>query len=362
MFLEAAVVLKAPAELQRRVAHQIVSHANETDGTLTLHEDRDVMRSRMLDTETRTQCAVLGTLLHTSEYGDPQLRAQLTQLIPKLARSISLARKGREHWNNTQENAVCIGALAHYSRVYEADSSEIAVSVTDNTDTLGTLLLSGKTAPAQEVRRTLPEREVGVTHSVRISPSAQGRFYYTTRVSYADRSKGRADENAGIEVHRELSVKRGESWILLPDADAITQGELVKVDIFVHTPTVRNFVVVDDPLPGGLEALNRELATTSEIDTQSSPQGSAPNSRWWSRKDWLTFGASLWGFYHSELRHQAVRFYSEHLPAGHYHLSYLAQAIAPGTFTMPALQAHEMYDPQVFGRTSARTLRIEATP
>ena len=39
----------------------------------------------------------------------------------------------------------------------------------------------------------------------------------------------------------------------------IKRGELVRVDLFVSLPTPRHFVVVDDPVPGGLEPVNRDF-------------------------------------------------------------------------------------------------------
>ena len=58
----------------------------------------------------------------------------------------------------------------------------------------------------------------------------------------------------------------------------------------------------------------------------------------------------MWDFYHRELRHEAARFYADYLPAGNYHLSYSAQAIAGGRFTAAPTRAEEMYDPDVYGR------------
>ena len=43
----------------------------------------------------------------------------------------------------------------------------------------------------------------------------------------------------------------------------ITRGEVVRVDLYLDLPAARNFVVVDDPVPGGLEPVNRNLATAS---------------------------------------------------------------------------------------------------
>ena len=53
-----------------------------------------------------------------------------------------------------------------------------------------------------------------------------------------------------------------------------------------------------------------------------------------------------------------MRFYSAYLPAGRYHLSYVAQAIAPGEFAVLPLHAAEMYNPEIYGQTAPATLRV----
>ena len=60
------------------------------------------------------------------------------------------------------------------------------------------------------------------------------------------------------------------------------------------------------------------------------------------------------------MRHDSARFYSDYLPAGRYLLSYVAQVIAPGEFTVLPLYAEEMYDPDVFGQGLPGALRVEA--
>jgi uncharacterized protein YfaS (alpha-2-macroglobulin family) len=75
-------------------------------------------------------------------------------------------------------------------------------------------------------------------------------------------------------------------------------------------------------------------------------------------REWVDFGATFWSFYHKELRHNSARFYSEYLPAGNYHLSYVAQAIGSGEFVIPPARAEEMYDPDVFGLSAADRLVV----
>ena len=71
---------------------------------------------------------------------------------------------------------------------------------------------------------------------------------------------------------------------------------------------------------------------------------------------------SRWSFYHQELRHDAVRFYSDYLPAGNYHLSYTAQAIATGEFRVMPSHAEEMYNPDVFGKDVPALLTVSEVP
>jgi uncharacterized protein YfaS (alpha-2-macroglobulin family) len=143
----------------------------------------------------------------------------------------------------------------------------------------------------------------------------------------------------------------------------IHRGELVRVDIYVSLPTARNFVVIDDPVPGGLEPVNRDLANVSLVDADAGAFQAAGGSWWFRFRDWQDYGVSRWSFYTQELRHDAVRFYSEYLPPGNYHVSYSAQAIAVGEFAVMPTHAEEMYDPDVYGKSSPGTLVVaEAAP
>ena len=136
------------------------------------------------------------------------------------------------------------------------------------------------------------------------------------------------------------------------------RGELVRVDLYLSVPAARNFVVLDDAVPGGLEPVNRDLATSSEVDARKGDFKAANNSFWFKFSDWIDFGVSRWSFYHQEIRHDSVRFYSDYLPAGNYHLSYAAQAIATGSFNALPAMAQEMYDPDVYGKTEGLTLKV----
>jgi uncharacterized protein YfaS (alpha-2-macroglobulin family) len=356
-YLQAAIALKVDAKLTTEVIRQIMSQGAETAATYSLTEPVEALSGRILDTNMRTQCAALDSFLSVEE-GQSDTARRVKEILPKLVRSITIDRKRKERWENTQENLFCINALARYAARYERVTPNLELAVSVGSDKLATLTLKGKQAEPREVSRPLRQADAGTEARVSISPAGEGRFYYKAQMSYSPKELSKTATNAGIELRREYSVQRAGAWTLLSTPVSIRQGELVKVDLFVRLTAPRHFVVVDDPIPGGLEGVNRDLATSSEVDASKAQFEGASNSFWFDLREWIDFGRTFWSFYHKEIRHTSARFYSEYLPAGNYHLSHVAQAIGAGEFVIPPTRAEEMYDPDVFGLSAADRLVV----
>lgn len=357
-YLAAAASLANTSTQQSNTFHQILSFANQSGSTMTLTEPVEAISERILDSNMRTQCAVLDTFVTIAKGKEKQLADQARPLLPKLVRSITLERKRRDRWENTQENLFCLNALARYSAAYEGTNPNLELSVRLEAEELATVTLQGLQAEPIEVRRPLTTSDAGRSETLTLTPSGKGRFYYSSRLTYAPKDVKQTPTNAGLEITREYSVQRNGVWTLIKAPVAISQGELVKVDLYLRTSAPHNFVVVNDPVPGGLEPVNRDLATASSIDAQHADTEAPQGSVWFDFREWIDFGVSFWSFYHKELRHSSARFYSEYLPAGNYHLSYVSQAIASGEFVILPAHAEEMYDPDVFGDSAADTLHV----
>jgi alpha-2-macroglobulin len=317
--------------------------------------------TRILASPLRENCAVLDAFV---AYGQRDSGKPLVGDVPfKLVRSITQSRGNRDHWENTQENLFCGNALVDFAKVYESEKVSMTVKAVMDGKTIGTAKFKDVRNPAVTVSRPNKEADAGRKATVKISRDGTGRFYYATRLTYAVPLEQSQPANAGIEVHREYSVEREGKWQLLTAPAEIKRGELVRVDLFLSVPAARNFVVVDDPVPGGLEPVNRDLATTSEVDARKAEFVASGGSIWFKYNDWIDFDTNRWSFYHQELRNDSVRYYSDYLPPGNYRLSYAAQAIASGTFIAMPTMAQEMYDPDVFGKTSGLTLNVgDAAP
>ena len=278
----------------------------------------------------------------------------------RMVKTITDSRKQSDRWENTQENMFCMATLVNYAKRYERDVPSMQLKVSAKNELLGEVRISDLRDPTQYVTRPIDDGDGGRRLDLTIDRTGTGRYYYGTQLRYAYKNPLADSINAGMTIHREYHVQRNGAWEQLSTPMRMISGELVRVDLYVDLPTARNFVVVDDPVPGGLEPVNRDLATTAQHEADLAVEQYSAGSYWHRYRDWREYGIDFWSFYHRELRHDSARFYSEYLPAGRYHLSYMAQAIAPGEYQVLPPHTEEMYHPDIFGKGTPAQLIVEA--
>jgi uncharacterized protein YfaS (alpha-2-macroglobulin family) len=355
-YLQAALAVPGAEAMAREAEQAILARAQRSGGKISFNEVLDDGYLRISATPLNSQCAILSALAHGAMRGG--------EIGPggdvpfELVRVITQTRGVRDHWENTQENMFCMNSLVDYAQRYEAVAPAMRIAAVLGGEPLGMTRFEGVRDPAVTLRRPIVAADVGTRTQLTIERSGAGRLYYSARLQYAPTDEAAERVNAGIDVRREYSVQRGGQWLLLASPIEIRRGELVRVDLYVSLPTARNFVVIDDPVPGGLEPVNRDLANASLVDAAAGDFQAAGGSWWFQFSDWRGYGVSRWSFYHRELEHDAVRFYSEYLPPGNYHVSYSAQAIAAGEFAVMPTHAEEMYDPDVYGKSLPGTLVV----
>jgi len=122
----------------------------------------------------------------------------------------------------------------------------------------------------------------------------------------------------------------------------------VEVRLTLILPRTRNFLVVEDYYPAGMEPVDSTLKT--EVDV---PDGEVvrPSQRfaWW----WMPT------FDHQELRDERAVFYAQQLGAGTYQVRYFLRGAIPGEYRVLPATASEMYFPEVWGRTDGVIFRVE---
>jgi uncharacterized protein YfaS (alpha-2-macroglobulin family) len=144
---------------------------------------------------------------------------------------------------------------------------------------------------------------------------------------------------------------------------SVAEGELVRVRLRVTVPSMRYFVVLDDALPAGLEAVDLSLRTASAnpgpgvvVRDESADHEEREAMSWFGRWD-----SGWWSaFDHREIRDDRVVYSANLLWSGTYTATYIARATTPGTFIRPPAHAEEMYNPAVNGRSDGGTFVVTA--
>ena len=197
--------------------------------------------------------------------------------------------------------------------------------------------------------------------SLRLSLDAspgEGALYYYLTVTEVPTSQPVTPEEHGIRVERWY-----ERFDNGKPTTSVAEGDLVRVRLRLTVPTTRTFVVLDDALPAGLEAVDLSLRTASTLPgpgvktkDEAADQQDAEGWEWYGSWD-----SGWWSpFDHREIRDDRVVYSATMLWPGTYTASYVARATTAGTFIKVPAHAEEMYNPAVYGRSDGGTFVVTA--
>ena len=261
-------------------------------------------------------------------------------LLPDITRWLVEKRKSKG-WNSTQENFYVFYALNEFYGQYEKTEPDFRVEISlENKRLLQEAFrrIRNKTVSAKTSLEPFP---AGEAVPLRIDMDGKGTFYYETRMTYAPRYR-LAPTDEGFGLSKQFFSLEGEPL------DAVQAGTLVAVKLQVVVPQESLFVVVEDPLPAGFEAVNPTFVTESQEEQRALRQLDSDRSRrWWE------------GFNHIELHDDRVLLFADSLSPGIHTHTYLARALTFGTFQTPGTKVEEMYSPEVFGRGEELMVKIE---
>jgi hypothetical protein len=277
-----------------------------------------------------------------------------------------LAQSGRvaQPWEwNTQDYGSAVYALSAFER-RQRQASARGIIVRSGTrellrvDSLGTLrdstarlsnLLSG---PDRTLRLNLTARSRGLP------------VYYYLTVKEIPLTRPVRPDDTGIGVERWYESFSGGKPVT-----EVTEGELVRVRLRVTVPATRHFVVLDDALPAGLEAIDLTLRTAAqpgvgltepelgdEERNRAEAEIEGPGYHWY----YGSWDSGWWSpFDHKELRDDRVVYSATILWRGTYSVTYVARATTPGIFVRPPAHAEEMYNPGVHGRSDGGVFTVK---
>ncbi len=278
-------------------------------------------------------------------------------LVGPLVESLVSGNQGRGWWSwNTQDAALVVEALAAAEQTIRSSSSR-AIRARAGQRVIA--VSRGGTADSSAALTGIITSRPDGTRSLRVSVDAQGEgiSYWFATVTEVPRTPPVTPRETGIAVERWY-----ESYETGRPITAVTEGELVRVRLRVTVPRERHFVVLDDALPAGLEAVDLSLRTAAPLpgpgiarveETEEEEEGS--EFQWgygrWDGGWWTPFD-------HRELRDDRVVYVASVLWPGTYTATYVARATTPGVFTRPPAHAQEMYNPAVYGRSEGGVFTV----
>lgn len=278
------------------------------------------------NTDTRTTAIVLNTFVQI----DPH-----SPITANAVRWLMAHRTGR-HWESTQETAWSLIALTNWLSASNEFETEYQFAVGLNGE-----LLEQSHASRENLRETTKLQielkdllKEQVNYLVFTRGAGSGNLYYTAYL------------NATLPVEEIQPLDRGAAisreYFTLDDPQhpitAIKRGELVRVRLTIVLPAALHYVVIDDPLPAGFEAVDASLNTSTQVPLS------------YTREDFTEHGWGWWFFPHKEIRDEKVVLSADYLPAGTYVYTYLARASNAGTFKVIPPTMFEFYFPDVGGR------------
>ncbi len=296
-------------------------------------------------------------------------------LLPKVMAGIMSERDPRKggRWGTTHANAWALLSASRYFTTVEKTVPDYVARIWLDEQFAGQQEFRGRDMSV--VDQSVPMRALLAggdgDKTLLLAKEGPGKLYYRLGLRYAPADLKMKAEDQGFTVSRTYApLALGdrepdpESVKHLPNGDwQIKVGTTVQVSLTVVARDRATFVVVDDPLPAGLEGQNARFDTTTRIDGANSSRRdrgdyggllgasgrSSRSSYWWHR--W-------WRWSHTDLRDDRMLLFADRLPAGVYTHTYTARATTVGTFQLPPIHAEGMYTPEQFGHSASAVVHV----
>ncbi len=333
----------------------VENHLHVTDSEAHLEENLTDDYDVILHSDVRATAMLLRLILDVNRDH---------ALVPRLVRYMVSTRRPTGAWATTQETTWAVLAMSDYSRALEREEPDFEARARVGRTKLATARFQGRSLRTERASLAMSKVPEGGAPVV-LRAIGDGRLFYNVRLRYARAKLPDTPLDRGIFVERRYE-RIDPATIDRPRAAGTptleaAAGDLVRVTLRIVVPEERRFVVVDDPLPAGLEVVNFNL------DTATQRWRSAGNG-YGDDDDQGTRGEADWGdvawwenpFYHREDRDDRVVLSADVLQAGLYRYEYVVRAVTPGRYVVPPTHAEEMYSKENFGRTEAVTFTVRA--
>ena len=341
LLTSALALARTDTEAAKTLITELMNDARVEPGKVHFEETNPDTYAPLFSTDVRTTAIVLQALLD-AQPDHP--------FVPQIAHFLVGARQGGGY-ETTQEAAFSLMSLADFARKRESEAPDFTAVVKAGGEALLSEKFQGRSlAPVTTQLDWARLRKLPAQAPVAFEVQGKGRLYYGALLRYVPKVMPTAALDRGLVVQRwyEPIDKPGAGQLR-----AVTEGDLLRVRVRLATSQMRHFVALEDPLPGGLEAVDQSLETSARRgageglgDEEASDSLEGESQGWYSAFDRV------------EMRDDRVVLFADHLPPGVHNYSYVARATTAGTFVLKPANAEGMYQPSVFGRSDGGTFWV----
>ncbi len=277
--------------------------------------EENVANPLTMNTNTRTTAIAL-LALNRATPGDA--------LLPNVVRWLMTQRQASGGWRSTQETAWAVLALTDYM----VNSGDLKAAYRYSVNLNGKDILTGDVSKANltEAKQqfiALQDLVTNVGNSLTFDKQGEGNLYYTAYLTYYPQADQSPALDRGILVGRQyLQVDPQTLKPTGQPAQGVKVGDYVQVKLTVIAPTTLNYLIVEDPLPAGFEAVDVSLKTASLAAQGPTVQPVKPGQGGGTPatgKGFPDLGSPYWAYWsHSEVRDAKVALFAQELRPGAY--------------------------------------------
>lgn len=272
-----------------------------------------------------------------------------SELIPNVVRYLVMARTA-DAWETMQETAWVVMALTDFMRTSGELEPDYTFTVSVNDALYGEdVATTDNVLESTQIEIAIPDLVLDEANRLVITREGdEGNLYYTAYLnSYVHVPEIEALDQ-GIILQRQYVLEGDETNTPITEARI---GDVVEVQITIIAPRPIHYLVLQDPIPAGSDAIDPSLLTSQQVGTEAEVTSEDQINRpWW-----------MWGWYRPnevEYRDDSVMLYTEYLAAGTYQFSYSIRIGLSGEYNVIPTTAQAQYFPEIYGRTAGTLFTI----
>ena len=308
------------------------------------------------------------------------------KIILQAARWLMAARTG-DHWGTTHDNAFAMLSLLEMLVAQKAGTQPVNYSVLLNNKNI----LDGKISGINILEKQSKNMDMEYVHKmlsrndnigdIWLKKTGDLPLFYNIALNYTFKTEDIYAVSRGIGISRDyLKFNKNlyETQKGSPLSDGCRVGDVIDTRIRLYLPQDMYYLIFDDYLPAGFEAINPTLLTSGDAiftimkigqaslaQPPANPEeGGVPG---FTRTEYeqmlgsMSYDFNNYPLYYPryEFHDDRMTMYIDFLEKGVYEIHYLSRATLPGSFNVIPAQSYEMYFPEVYGRTEGRIFIVK---